>query len=78
MLQVKPLLRLKNQEIIQKYFLRILKFQLRLKKTKNYDYIEIEGKKNFKSFNYNIPGDISSSAFFIVLTLLSQQFKINY
>jgi len=48
-----------------------LKIPIKVKKTKNYDYIEVEGKKNFKAFNYNIPGDISSSAFFIVLTLLS-------
>ena len=53
-----------------------LKIPIKIKKTKNYDYIEIEGKKNFKSFNYNIPGDISSSAFFIVLTLLSQNSKL--
>ena len=50
-----------------------LKIPIKVKKTKNYDYIEIEGKKNFKAFNYNIPGDISSSAFFIVLTLLSEK-----
>ena len=36
------------------------------------DIIKIEGKKVFKSFNYNIPSDISSSAFFIVLTLLAE------
>jgi 3-phosphoshikimate 1-carboxyvinyltransferase len=50
-----------------------LKIPIKVKKTKNYDYIEVEGKKNFKAFNYNIPGDISSSAFFIVLTLLSEK-----
>ena len=50
-----------------------LKIPIKVKQTKNYDYIEVEGKKNFKAFNYNIPGDISSSAFFIVLTLLSEK-----
>ena len=50
-----------------------LKIPIKVKKTKNYDYIEIKGKKNFRAFNYNIPGDISSSAFFIVLTLLSEK-----
>ena len=35
--------------------------------------MKIKGKNNFKSFNYNIPSDISSSAFFIVLTLLSKK-----
>ena len=34
--------------------------------------IEVYGKNQFKSFNYNIPSDVSSSAFFIVLTLLSK------
>jgi len=50
-----------------------LKIPIKVKQTKNYDYIEVEGKKNFKALNYNIPGDISSSAFFIVLTLLSEK-----
>ena len=50
-----------------------LKIPIKVKKTKNYDYIEVEGKKKFKALNYNIPGDISSSAFFIVLTLLSEK-----
>ena len=53
-----------------------LKIPIQIKKTKNYDYIKIKGKKNFKSFNYNIPADISSSAFFIVLTLLSKNSKL--
>ena len=49
-----------------------LKIPIKIKKTKNKDFIEVEGKKNFKSFKYNIPSDISSSAFFIVTTLLSK------
>ena len=51
---------------------KFLKIPIKIKKTNNYDLIEIEGKKNFKAFNYNIPSDISSSAFFIVLTLLAK------
>ena len=50
-----------------------LKIPIYIKKTKQYDYIKIKGKKSFKAFNYNIPGDISSSAFFIVLTLLAEK-----
>ena len=50
-----------------------LKIPIKVKKTKNFDFIEIVGNQNFKSFNYNIPSDISSSAFFIVLTLLSKK-----
>ena len=57
-----------HTELLFKY----LKIPIKVKKTKNFDFIEIQGKQNFKSFNYNIPSDISSSAFFIVLTLLSK------
>ena len=51
---------------------KFLKIPIKIKKTSNFDFIEIQGKKNFKAFNYNIPSDISSSAFFIVLTLLAK------
>jgi len=44
--------------------------------SKTKQLIEIEGKKQFNGFNYNIPGDISSAAFFIVLTALSKNSKI--
>ena len=54
-------------------FKNVLKIPIKIKKLKNYDLIEIEGLNNFKSFNYKIPGDISSAAFFIVLTLLSKK-----
>ncbi len=53
-----------------------LKIPMKIKKDKNYDFIEIEGKKNFKSFDYKIPGDISSSSFFIVLTLISKNSQL--
>ena len=38
--------------------------------------IEVEGLQQFNAFNYVIPGDISSSAFFIVLTILTKNSKI--
>ena len=41
-----------------------------------YDLISIKGEKQYKSFNYRIPGDISSASFFIVLTLLSKNSKL--
>ena len=47
-----------------------LKIPIKIKKTKTYDFIEIKGLNNFKGFEYIVPGDISSSSFFIVLTLL--------
>ena len=61
-----------HSEILFKY----LKIPIKIKKIKNFDIIKIKGKQNFKSFNYNIPSDISSSAFFIVLTLLSKDSKL--
>ncbi len=53
-----------------------LNIPIKLKKNKKFDFIEIRGPSNFSAFNYNIPGDISSSAFFIVLTLLSKNSSI--
>ena len=51
---------------------RYLKIPIKIKKTKNYDFIDIKPPKKIKAFNYQIPGDISSSAFFIVLTALAK------
>ena len=56
--------------------LKHLKLPIKVLKKKKYDLIEITGQKQFKSFDYVIPGDISSSAFFIVLTLLSKNSKL--
>ena len=39
-------------------------------KKKNYDIIQIKRVKKIKAMKYNIPSDISSGAFFIVLTAL--------
>ena len=56
--------------------LKSLGFPIKVKKNKNFDFIEINGQNDFRGFNYNIPGDISSSAFFLVLTLLSKESKL--
>mgnify|MGYP001189544764 FL=1 len=53
-----------------------LKLLIKISKKKNYDFIEINGGKSIKPFNYNIPSDISSSSFFIVLTALSKKSKL--
>ncbi len=53
-----------------------LGLRIDINKNKNYDLIKIKGKKNIKPFNYNIPSDISSSSFFIVLTALSNNSKL--
>ena len=57
-------------------FLKYLKLPIKVIKKKKYDKIEISGEHQFKSFDYEIPGDVSSSAFFIVLTLLSKNSKL--
>ena len=61
-----------HTELLFKY----LKIPIKIKKFKNFEIIKVKGKQNFKAFNYNIPSDISSSAFFIVLTLLSKDSKL--
>ncbi len=53
-----------------------LKLPIKIKKEKKFEIISFKGKKNYKCFNYKIPGDISSSSFFIVLTLLTKKSKI--
>ena len=67
---------LKSRNHTEKLF-KFLKLPIKVnKKDKNYQLIEIKGKKQYKSFNYKIPGDISSSAFFIILTVLSKNSQI--
>ena len=55
---------------------RYLNLPIKIKKNKIYDTIQIIGKKTIRSFNYKIPADISSSAFFIALTALSNKSKL--
>ena len=57
-------------------FLKYLNLPIKIIRKKNYDLIKVVGEKQFKSFKYVIPGDISSSAFFIILTLLSKKSKL--
>ena len=56
-----------HSELLFKY----LKIPIKIKKTKKYDFIDVKQPKKIKAFNYQIPGDISSSAFFMVLTTLA-------
>ena len=53
--------------------LKFLKYPINVKKKNGYDEIYVEGLHQYKGFKYNIPGDISSASFFIVLTLLSDK-----
>ena len=61
-----------HSELLFKY----LKLPIKVVKKNNFDLILINGKKEIKALNYKIPSDISSSAFFIVLTALSKNSKI--
>ena len=56
--------------------LKNLKLPIKVKSKGNYDNIEIKGLNQFKAFNYDVPGDISSASFFIVLTLLSKKSEL--
>jgi len=49
---------------------------IKVTKKKNFDLIRIKKIKKIKNLNYNIPSDISSSAFFIVLTALSKKSEL--
>jgi len=61
-----------HTELMCKY----LNLPISVKKNKNYDVIKINKVNKINKFNYNIPSDISSSAFFIVLTALSKNSKL--
>ncbi len=57
-------------------FKNVLNVPTKIIKKKKYDLIEVKGKSKIKPFNYRIPGDISSAAFFIVLTILSKNSQL--
>ena len=48
-----------------------LKLPIKIKSKNNYDFITINKAKNYEALKYDIPSDISSGAFFIVLTALT-------
>ncbi len=53
-----------------------LKLPISIKNNKNFDEIKIKKVKKINTLNYDIPSDISSSAFFIVLTALSKNSEL--
>ena len=61
-----------HSELLFKY----LNLPIKVQKVKNYDLIKIKGKKKIPPLNYKIPSDISSCAFFMVLTILSKNSKL--
>ena len=62
-----------HTELIYKF----LNIPIKIKKIKNNEIIEVDGLKKIKPLNYKIPSDISSSAFFITLTALAKNSKLN-
>ena len=61
-----------HSELLFKY----LKIPIKIRRRRKYDFIDIKKPKKILPFNYKIPGDISSSAFFMVLTTLSKNSKL--
>ncbi len=61
-----------HTELLCKY----LGLPLSIKSNKSFDLIKIKKVENIKSFNYKIPSDISSSAFFIALTALNKNSEL--
>ena len=61
-----------HTELLSKY----LSLPIKVNKKKRYDLIKINKTNKIKPLNYKIPSDISSSAFFIVLTALSKNSKL--
>ena len=56
--------------------LKFLEYPIKVKKNFKGDIISVKGLNQFQSFKYNVPGDISSASFFIVLTILSNNSKM--
>ena len=61
-----------HTELLCKY----LNLPISVNKKKNYDLIKVNKVKTIQPLNYNIPSDISSSAFFIALTALSNSSEL--
>ena len=61
-----------HTELLCKY----LGLPVTVKSKKKYDEITVKKVKKIKTLNYRIPSDISSSAFFIVLTALTKNSKL--
>ena len=53
-----------------------LNLPIKIKVGKSYDLIKVKKVKKINKINYNIPSDISSAAFFIVLTALSNNSEL--
>jgi len=65
-----------SRKTTENLFKHVLKIPTKIIKKKNFDQIEVRGISQFRSFNYNVPGDISSAAYPLVLTLLSKKSEL--
>jgi 3-phosphoshikimate 1-carboxyvinyltransferase len=65
----------KSRDHTERLF-RYLKIPINITSKKNYEIIKVKGIKKIKAFNYKIPSDISSGAFFIVIAALTNGSKI--
>lgn len=61
-----------HTELLCKY----LKLPITVTRKKSFDIIKVKKAKKIKPFNYHVPSDISSAAFFIVLTCLKDNSSI--
>ncbi len=61
-----------HTELLCKY----LNLPIQIKKKERFDFIKVNNVKRINPINYTIPSDISSAAFFIVLTALSEKSKL--
>ena len=61
-----------HTELLCKY----LNLPIKIKIGKNYDLIKVKKVKKINKINYDIPSDISSAAFFLVLTALSKNSQL--
>tara|TARA_Y100000741_G_scaffold346873_1_gene313646 strand:+ start:891 stop:2219 length:1329 start_codon:yes stop_codon:yes gene_type:complete len=66
---------LKSRDHTERLF-KFLKIPISIKKKNKFDLIKTRGQYQYKSFIAEIPGDISSASFFIILALLSKDSEI--
>ena len=57
-------------------FFKNLKIPIKIKRKRNFDFIKVSNVKKLNPIDYKIPSDISSSAFFMVLTALTKNSKL--
>ena len=72
----KTIIKAKKSRNHTELLLKYLKLPIKIKKNKDFDLIEVCKVNKIKPINYMLPSDISSGAFFIVLTVLTKNSKL--